>query len=553
MPSRGAVRVVRHVTADSPELPEPGAFRPPAKPPRDNAPPDDIVRGFLVAHGDPRNDRAIARTYLVPQAVWNDKTGVTIATTRVGVPVVTGDAATVPLTLDRVGTISPSGEFRPAPAPARESLTLRLRRVAGLGWRLVAAPPGLVLGPHELSGTFDRTTLYFPSQARRLVPDTVFLPASDQPVGAAVRALLVGPRGWIARAVRSALPNNTELLGTPSVVDRVATVNFSREITLASQETLGAFVAQLVWTLTENTSIDAVRVQVEGQPLAVPGRPGLRDHRRIDWTLYAPVPETSDTRLFFVRDGGAYAVDDSGRESRLPVTQPLASLAVNRAGTRLAGVTAPAGGRQSLILVDLANGAAVRTALTADRVTAPTWEPGGDVVWVASTSGGAQQVLAVPATPGPPATVAAALAGPVTSLRLSPDGTRAALVVGAGALASLWLARVEHPAAGGRLLADPRPVASSLRRVTAVAFDGAVQLLLAVVAGGRPALYRVDLDGYNLTRQRDDRLPAAAVTALAVTAPAERVASVAGTLWRRTPGSDWKVLPGRGAAAVFAD
>jgi hypothetical protein len=552
MPAGGGTHVVRHVTADGPDLPEPRVFRIPALAPKEGAAPDDIVRGFLVAHGDPRNDHAIARKYLAPQVTWNDDALVTVAATRVGTPVIDGDTATVRTTVDRVGLISRLGEFRPA-SPVRQVLTFQLRRVAGVGWRLAQAPPGLVVGRDELGSTFDRVTLYFPNQARRLVPAPVFLPATGQPVGSAANALLDGPRGWIAPALRSAIPNNTELLDTPTVIDRVATVNFSREIRLAPQETLGALVAQVVWTLTEPAlQVDAVHVQVEGSTLVVPGHPGLRDHRRTDWAEYAPVPDTADSRLFFVRDGGTYARDDAGRVTRLPVTQALVSVAVNREGTRLAGVTVAARGRQSLVLVDLTGAAPPRAAFTSERITAPTWEPGGDVVWVAHSAGGTQQVVAVPTGPGPVAAVSGPLPGPVTSLRLSPDGSRVALVTGSGRGAGLWLARVERPAAGGRVLADPRLVAPSVGGVTAASFDGARQVSFAAFAGRRPAVYRADLDGFDLTRQRDDRLPAAPVTTLANSAPNDRVASAAGLLWLSTPAGSWRALPGRGAAGVYA-
>jgi hypothetical protein len=554
MPTGGGTHVVRHVTADGPDLPEPRVFRIPALAPKEAAPPDEIVRGFLVAHGDPRNDHAIARKYLAPQVTWNDDAGVTVATTRVGTPVVRGDDATVLTTVDRVGAISRLGEFRPA-APTRVRVTFHLHRVAGVGWRLTQAPPGLVVSRDELGSTFDRVTLYFPNQARRLVPAPVFLPATGQPVGSAVLALLDGPRGWIAPAVRSAIPDNTELLDAPTVIDRVATVNFSREIRLAPQETLGALVAQVVWTLTEPAlEVDAVHVQVEGSPLVVPGHPGLRDHRRTDWAEYAPVPDTADGRLFFVRDGGTYAREDTGREVRLPVTQRLVSVAVSRDGTRLAGVTVPSRGRQTLVLVDLTGATPPRAAFSSEHITAPTWEPGGDVVWVAHSSGGAQQVVAVPAGSGPVAAVSGTLPGPVTSLRLSPDGSRVVLVAGSGLGSGLWLARVERPAAGGRVLADPRLVAPSVGGVTAASFDGARQVYFAAFAGRRPAVYRADLDGFDLTRQRDDRLPAAPVTTLAVSAvtPNDRVASGAGLLWLGTPAGSWKVLPGRGAAGVYA-
>jgi hypothetical protein len=129
-----------------------------------------------------------------------------------------------------------------------------------------------------------------------------------------------------------------------------------------------------------------------------------------------------------------------------------------------------------------------------------------------------------------------------------------AFVAGSGAAATLLLARVERPASGGRVVADPRAVVPGVRGVTAVAFDGPAQLTYAVRGSPRAQLYRVDLDGYNLVRQRDEGLPSAVVDALAAStaSPPDRVASAAGRLWRRAPGADWVALAGRGSAAAYA-
>lgn len=554
VPTGGAVRVVRHVPAEGPDLPEPRVIRRVPSDPKPNAAPDEIVRGFLTAQAEDENDHAIARKYLVAGVAWAPGTRVTVyGNPRIGTPAVTGETATVAAVVDPVGAIDANGSFRPASSLAATSVTFTLRKVPGRGWRLATAPTGVLLTRDEVAGLFERVTLYWPGLARRLVPEQVFLPDTDQPIGALVRALLTGPRGWLAPAVRSAIPSGTELLEPPNVVDGVVSLNFSREIRRAPQEALPALVAQVVWTLTEpSLGIHAVRVSVEGDALTVPGHP-QKEHRRGDWAEFAPGP--ADARLFFVRDGRAYALDDAGRLSRVgPATQPLAAVTVNHAGTAVAAVTQPSGGRQALLLFAPGGSSAPRTVLTADRVSLATWEPNDAAVWAVTATGATEQVAVVPVTgssSAPVQSVALPVRGPVSSLRLSPDGARAVVVAGA----AVWVCRVDRPVTGGRVLSDPRRLAPSVAGVTAVAYDGAT-VLFASFAGGRVALHRVDLDGYDLVSVRDDGLPAAPVEAIAVysvedTSP-DRVVSAGGRLWRRSPAARWTPLSGHGAAGTFA-
>lgn len=552
VPSGGPVHVVRRVPAEE-EPPEPQVRRI-VPHPRPDATPAEIVRDYLATQSDRQNGHATARRYLAGEVEWRPEArAIVYAARSFGAVEEDGGRATVQVRFSPTGTISAAGEFRARTQPV--PVTFRLRLVEGVGWRLAEAPPGLLIDAGDVPTSFQRATLYWPGQAGRLAADPVLLPASDQPVAAIARALLAGPRGWLAPAVRTAIPKGTELLAPPELVDGVVTLNFSREIRTAPQETLRTLVAQVVWTLTERPEVEAVRLQAEGKPITVPGH-SARDHRRAESDEHAPVPPTGDRRLFYVRNFVAYALDEGGRESRLAQTRPLAAVAVNRAGTALAAVTRPSGGRQSLIVVDLTGAEPPRVVVTADRVTAPTWEPAGDVVWAVQANGATQVAVAAPAAGGlfESVPLPASLPGPVSALRLSPDGARAALVAGSGAAAALWVARVDRPASGGRLLGDPLRVGVSVRGVTAAAFDGAGQLLFAARATARPLLYRVDVDGFRLEQQRDAGLPAAPVLALAVSAgtPPDRVASVGDRLWRRTPGAEWAALRPRGTMAAFA-
>lgn len=556
VPSSGPVRTVRRVPVEAPDAPEGRSFRrllPPAPPA--GASPVAIVNGFLLAQVSYDADHAIARKYLAPGITWNAAAPVTVYTQspRFGRPVVRGNTATVTAAFDVLGTIAADGDFRP-PVRTVGPTTFRLRRVAG-EWRLANAPPGVLLSRQEIGSVFQRVTLYFPNAARRLVPQHVFLRASDQPAASVVRALLAGPRGWIAPAVRSAIPDGTELLDPPTVVDGVVTLNFSREIRRAPQDTLGALIAQLVWSLTEPTlAVDAVRIQAEGDVLAAPGRGDLREHRRSDWVEYDPIAPPADTRLFFVRDGVPYGVDGTGFATRVAAVEAVESFAVNRTGTHLAAVVAD-GARRALMIAETSGASPPRRLLVADRLTAPTWEPGSDVVWTAATNGDATNVLAVPLAGAVAAVEATLPSGTVEAFRLSPGGSRAAVLVarpGAGAI--VWMLRVQRSPNGTRVVTDGRAVAPPVSSVTAVTFDGSAQLVLAGIHGGQRTLVRLDVDGFNLGVLRVQGLPPGPVTAFAssTATPPDRIAVVGGRLWRRSPPADWAALPGTGTAATFA-
>jgi hypothetical protein len=553
VPSSGPVHVVRRVPAEGPDIVEPAVVQRRLRPgPPDDAGPGDIVSGFLVAQAAPDGDHAIARKYLAPDVAWNAASPLTIySAPRIGRPVVSGDTATVSVAFQREGALTSEGEFLP-PSRTSGTLAFRLRRLPSVGWRLASAPPGVMVTPDDLTRSYQRATLYFPSaRSRLLVPQHVFLPEADQPAAAVVRALLQGPRGWSAPVVRSAIPDGTELLEPPTVVEGVVTVNFSREIRRAPQETLGALIAQVVWTLTEpSLAVEAVRLQVEGEVLVVPGRGAVREHRRTDWPEYDALARPADDRLFFVRDGAPYALDAAGQVTRLGSLTGVESFAVDRAGAHLAAVVADRG-RRALVVESLAGGTAPRRVLVADAVTPPTWEAASDVVWVAATSGGTVQVVAVPPT-GPTAGVAASSLplGDVTSLRLSPDGVRVAAVVSG----RLWVARVERTGTGARVLAEPRPLGPGVSGITALAFDGVGQVVVAGVLDRVRTLARFDVDGYSAGPLRVQGLPSAPVTALTSSAatPPERVASAGGRMWRRSFGTDWAPIAGTGTAATYA-
>jgi spore germination protein GerM len=95
------------------------------------------------------------------------------------------------------------------------------------------------------------------------------------PAEFAMRALLRGPTPEELPRYRTALPPGTELLGV-TTRNRVAVVNLSAQFEAAGAEVLHLLrIAQVVWTLTDLPSVDAVQFRIHGAPQPVIDQNGI--------------------------------------------------------------------------------------------------------------------------------------------------------------------------------------------------------------------------------------------------------------------------------------
>jgi germination protein M len=111
-----------------------------------------------------------------------------------------------------------------------------------------------------------------------LVPVLREVPATKAVGSAALRALLAGPTAKERSsrpAISTTIPQGVQLLGL-SIKDRVATVNLSREFESGggSASIIGR-LAQVVYTVTQFPTVDAVRFQLDGEPAPVFGGEGV--------------------------------------------------------------------------------------------------------------------------------------------------------------------------------------------------------------------------------------------------------------------------------------
>ncbi len=150
--------------------------------PSRNATPLDIVRGFVVANGDPSGQHAAARVYLAPTAqnTWNRGTAPSVVDIIDGTFSTEGqysadtDAAAVVLQTRLMGTVGPNGAYQAATTDqARDfELTVHLRAQAGKQWRIVDPPAALVVIKSDFQRYYSPVSVYFFDQTWDvLVPD----------------------------------------------------------------------------------------------------------------------------------------------------------------------------------------------------------------------------------------------------------------------------------------------------------------------------------------------------------------------------------------------
>lgn len=173
--------------------------------------------------------------------------------------------------------VSPSEAEPVSPDPSDEFLTIYFdRRQEGLN-----ISEGYYLGFRALGGTVDRG-----QEGLNISEVLRFAPQPVEPE-AIIGFLLEGPSEEEAeQGFVSYLPIPDDLLGT-RVEDDAFVLNFRRGSRLEDLSGLQLYLAagQLVLSLVANSSLEGIRVEIEGSPIALPSEEGdlLRPARREDY------------------------------------------------------------------------------------------------------------------------------------------------------------------------------------------------------------------------------------------------------------------------------
>jgi hypothetical protein len=363
----------------------------------------------------------------------------------------------------------------------------------GTEWRIKALADGILIVENDFGVTFRPFPVYFADPTGRfLVPDLHWLAgtqdesrAPELPT-ALVRALLKGPPAWLGEAVISGVPDRTGMAVGAVVVDHdVATVDLTEQAKTATTWKRQLMVSQLQATLAP-LRISSVQITVRRVALDVPSGP-VASPGESDPSLPAVKPVV-DPRV----DNRPILIDKKGRLARLSngalaTVKDVAALsgpganhpAVSSDSSTYAALNAD----RSRLLLQLPGAKVVRPVHSAD-LTAPSFDPQG---WAWTAPGaGAGFVYAAGADAE---TGAVKVHAPwindmqVVSMRMSRDGTRAAIAVRVHGIAHLFLAGVLRDGQGRPVsLQQPTGLFPDLRTVKDVAWVAEDQL---VVLGGR--------------------------------------------------------------------
>ncbi|HEY3033866.1 MAG TPA: LpqB family beta-propeller domain-containing protein, partial [Streptosporangiaceae bacterium] len=141
----------------------------------------------------------------------------------------------------------------------------------------------------------------------------------------------------------------------------------------------------------------------------------------------------------------------------------------------------------------------LHSRLVGAEFSTPSWDSGGNL-WVTGKVGGSRGIWVMPAgTKGRPVKVSLPVGlGPVTALKVAPDGVRIAMIVGKGARAHLVLGGIVR-SGGGVFVTQPVPLAPGLPGPTALTWYDDDHLLAITQPAGGTRLWEVPVNGDGAT------------------------------------------------------
>lgn len=397
--------------------------------------PEEIVRGFVEAMmATPPIKTSVAREFLTSDARedWQP-TGVVAYSTTTLSPL--RGSGVVDMTLVDAATTDARGAWVGPLTGAAATFAIPLE-LEDDQWRISDPPDVLMVDRSWFERRLRQASLYFfDATGSLVVPEPVFAPRGVQFATTLVNALLQGPPPELATAELSFLPTGLRpVVSVPVSDDGVAQVDL---ISDAGDVPLGPpeaerLVAQLAWTLRQDTGISRFRVTIGGREVKLPN--GESEFSVGHGSAFAPYVADASPVLYGVRDGLLVAGSPQSLE---PVSGPLGqegvfplrSAALDMRADQAAGVST---GGTTLVQAPVDDDGTPRV-LKADGVDLldPAWDF-RDRLWVVDRRpdgavvqyfhGDSARTLEVPGISGED----------VKAFAVSRDGTRIAAVVRSG-------------------------------------------------------------------------------------------------------------------------
>ena len=415
----------------SPAAPVPGATE------------TEILSGFLSAGTAPQNDYAIAREFLgeAIRATWNPNQELLI---QKSTPEVTlTDSGTAFVEVEVAARVDANGRYETLPSGSTRILEFSFTEEAGQ-IRLSSAPDVTIVIRPVFDVVFRSYSVYFLDQSKKtLVPELRWFPANPATGTKLVNALLAGPSDWLKPAVISAIPTGTILsLDAVTVQQEVALVDLSARALVASLSDRSLMKAQLVATLSQLPTITRVAVSIERSAQDIPDS---------QLSLVTSAPGT----LVALDEAGLKAI--SGADTApIPAglsffsSRTVTSLALSTSASKIAALTST-----GVFETDLENpGASSKLVDPRSSLVSVSYDRLG-YLWLVSGS----QV----SVNSKPIRASWLTDKSITAFSVSPEGSRAALIIDRGTSRQVLLTSVIRDQNGNPIeLGSPLSLASDL-------------------------------------------------------------------------------------------
>lgn len=579
VPGSSDVTVLRRVgDAAEPTVP-PGPAR--------DAGPLETVRGWVLASGATAERHQAARAFLTPGAAgtWDDGAAPVVVNDQVDTvfgddPVPAGQTS-VRIRATALGVLTPEGVFVAGVRPVEVDVGLTEQNGQ---WRISSLPTGTIVRRSDLrANTRPVRTWFLDPQRASPVSDPRYLatsPARSVPTRT-LQYLLAGPSESLAGAAVSSLPVGTALRSDVTITDEgTAVVDLTRTGPL--DEPRRREIAQQVTLTLAGIGVSRVRLLVDGEPL-LPAGPdvavadtlaGLPPEvaRRPDLPVDPVVGGPGDVEVpVLVADSGRLRLlsgEPAGGPAGRGAYRAVSASASYEGDVAVVAEEAPGpdpATARARLLTGVADAELAASGIEGRSLARPSWTPDGTEVW--SVLDGTTVVRAVREGPGaavrPVAVDTSALAGAglaaapgamgtLSGLRISPDGSRIALVAGGRVV----VAAIARDGAGGARLGSVavlRPEA--LDQVLDVGWTRTDQLVVVGNRADRPVTL-ASVDGLDVESLSATNLTPP-VTAVAARPGRPLVVADQGGTWTlpldggsTTGGDVWQSVPGFGASTV---
>jgi hypothetical protein len=429
------------------------------RPPAPGADSVEIVEGYLRATSIYQPNYSVAKQFLTPAAAerWSPEKGTTIYR-RESVMATADDGTVVRLQGQLVGALGPDRTY----TAHDKTMSFDFGLIEENGeWRInsLPKPGGLMVEEFYFDRFYQNYDLYFVGNGGSLVPDPIYLPTLRNPANVAsalVKGLLNGPSHWLRPAVSSVIPANTSLSGdSVTITNGIAEVPLSDSVLALPEPERGLLAAQIVYTLQQIGGIKGVLIKVNQQPYRVP----WSDPSSLVISLDAipqglsPVRLVSSEQLYVVQGGrvkrvtttsGSPTVEDltgpfgqpSYRVDALAVSVTNQDLAVTT-NARTALQRAPIEAREADVPASLLTGVSdlLRPQFTRyDEIWTIGRQGNEQRIWMSKGEGQKNETIPIDSPD--------VVNGEVRAFRISPDGTRMALVRNTANGSELGLARI---------------------------------------------------------------------------------------------------------------